>query len=101
MAQQTIQGREGMSIYDACLMCYSGFDNIIKFLKDNGIENMNDMNMAGRTLVYDTNLSQSTSLNSVINNRGFVFATAELQEQVRTTEDGYVRITEQGYTRLL
>lgn len=101
MAIQTIEGSEGMSIYDACLIAYAGFDNLVKFLKDNGIENMNDMSVAGMSLIYDTNLNQSTSLNSVVIKNKLTFATLVEQDYTRITEDGYLRETEESYTRLL
>lgn len=100
MAFREFTGSEGQSIYDVNLMYYSGFDNVVKFCKDNGINGLNDLNVSGKKLLFDTNLNSQLATTDVINNRGLVFVTGVYLEDVRITDDGSVRITDEGYLRV-
>ncbi len=101
MAIFKIKASEGQSIYDVNNMYYSGFDNIVKFCKDNNVENLNDLDMSSRTLEFDTNINPDLSSTSIINSRGLVFKTGKFLESVRVTDAGDYRITNEGYTRIL
>lgn len=101
MAFIKITAKEGQSIYDVNLMYYSGLDHLVKFCKDNNIDNINDQDVSGRELIFDTNLNSDLSSTSIVNKKGFVFTTGVFYEAVRVTEEGNFRVTSQGYTRVL
>ena len=82
-------------------MYYSGFDNIVKFCRDNSIANMNDMDMSGRELKFDTNVNPDLSSATIINSRGLIFKTGIFMGDQRVDSDGDFRVTNEGYTRIL
>lgn len=101
MAIQKIIAKTGQSIYDVNLMYYSGFDSIVKFCKDNGIENLNQLDVSGKELSFDTNLNNALSSTSIVNNKGLVFTTLLDVGGVRITDEGNDRITDEGYIRII
>jgi hypothetical protein len=96
-----INGFSGQNIYDLNLMCYSGFDNIIAFIKENNINSINDHEVQGLVANFNTNLNNDLSLNSIILKKGYVFTTGVFINGYRITEDYFFRITEDGSFRML
>lgn len=58
----------GQSLYDVCLLTYGSIDYIVKLATDNGITDLNDINLSGKTMIYDDTLVVNQALQQQLNN---------------------------------
>lgn len=96
---QQIKGFESQSIYDLNLMGYSGFDNIVNFLKDNNINSLNNQSVQGIVANFNANLNINLSLNSIINNKGYIFVTGVFKNVMTNfilRQDGFYLLRQDG-----
>jgi hypothetical protein len=96
---KTITGRKGQNLYDLSLLAYSGFDNFVKFCIDNGINSTNDHDVSFKNFKFDTNLNNDLTLQTVINKKGYVFATGVASNITGNLlqEDGFYLLQENGF----
>lgn len=97
MSTYKVKAREGQSIIDVNLMYYSDLNSVVKFCKDNSVDGLNDMDMSGRTLEFDTNNNSNVTNTTLLNQRGTIFKTGSFIGDVLLFENGDFFTTESGY----
>lgn len=79
----------GQNMYDVCLITYGTLDSLVKLANDNGITDLNDINLSGKTFTYDNSLIVNQLLHQQLNrNYGTAF-TGELSSGDRVHDDSY------------
>lgn len=69
---------EGQSLWDVCLNTYGSFDNIIKLLQDNNVDNINVSPISGQVFNWDETLVQDQAVNQRSSNSKIIYATKVL-----------------------
>ncbi len=99
-----ITAYNNQSIYDLSLNAYAGVDNIIKLVKDNGIDSIDEDSFNHKSFSYDINFIQDTGFYNQTTKKRKIIATGfipDLQVKVLGTENGNYIITENGFYILI
>lgn len=97
MSTYKVKAREGQSIIDVNLMYYSDLNSVVKFCRDNSVDGLNDMDMSGRTLEFDTNRNSNITNTTLLNDKGTIFKTGIFIGSVLLLESGNFLVSESGY----
>jgi hypothetical protein len=62
-----------------CLNTYGSFDNIVKLLQDNGVDNINQYPISGQVFNWDETLSADQFVNTNATNANIIYATKALK----------------------
>lgn len=64
---QTLQGQEGQTVYDLCMMSYGDIGQIYQLLQDSGISSINETDLSQQLFTYDTTfIADSTFYNYIV-----------------------------------
>lgn len=98
----TVTGYDGQSLLDLILLSYGNLDYSIKFLKDNSnLDSINDSQLSQKEFTYDNTLIQdsllfnSNSINNVVYNTG-INVVVNISTSYILTEDSFILDTETG-----
>lgn len=65
----------GQNMYDVCLITYGSLDFVVKLANDNGISDLNNINLTGILFTYDNTLVVNQVLQQQLNkNYGTAYA---------------------------
>jgi hypothetical protein len=70
---------EGQSLEDVCLQTYGSLDFILKLIKDNGFNNINNIPYSGQIITWDELLTVDQLVNQTATNGGITYATRYLE----------------------
>ena len=68
----------GATIFDLCLNTYLSLNLLPKFVKDNGIENLNYVTGQGEVYIYDTDFIWDEFMSKDIKNNNYKFTTGDI-----------------------
>ena len=74
----TFTGISGQSLFDVCLNCYGGLDNMVKLMVDSGVENLDEPVKTGKQFTYDPELIVNQQVSQITTQTGVIFATAAM-----------------------
>lgn len=95
-------GLENQSIYDVVLMNYGGLNNIYKFIQDNDLISINELNVSFKSVIFDKNVVENLSLTKSIKSKGYIFGTLlKKHGRIRITQNNKIRITQDGKIRVV
>lgn len=63
------------SLLDVCLQVYGSLDYLSKLITDNNLSGFSDTTILGKTLIYDTTLTQQSALFNKNLNSNTIYAT--------------------------
>jgi hypothetical protein len=71
----SVTGLENQSIYDIALMKYGGLDNIYDLIVSNNLVSINQLDVAFKTIIFDTEKVINENITKQVASKNHVFAT--------------------------
>ena len=96
---KTLEGQEGQSIYDICMMAYGDIGEVYRLLQDSGIDSINETNLANTVFTYDTTFIADSTFYNYISYEGIIINTGEGPDATiyLSQQNYYLVLQENGY----